>query len=495
MAIVNLLFILDNIDALPIVLKFYMRLMHLKRISLYLLIIHFTIILPGGNILPAEIKGKVDDKIIYTIKKGDTLWSISEKYLKNPFLWQRLWSANRYIFDPSLIEPGFDIVIPPLVTKMLDERPLLPAEGTASAPAITPLVEAAPAPPAGMESQILSPEAEAPLKPPDTAMPLPPAESTGPLLPSESTAYVPGADISGPFPVSEGTYLIEAPSAKKALIVGMDKCRECHEGPYVQWNKTIHAKWKPQLIKPEKVKEIKKTDCETCHGPGSLHVRDPGNLMNIISFGAKSADTRDEQNAVCLKCHEKGGLFHWKADRHGMNLRCTDCHHVMDNLSGQGLLNDTSEKDICLRCHVQKKKDLLRSPHLAHNEEKMSCSTCHDPHGSDTPGMLSAISVNDNCYKCHADKRGPYLFDHLPVQENCLLCHEPHSSMNRSLLKMRQPFLCLECHSNLPVKGASVPDAHDVLNPNSRFTYNKGCTNCHPMIHGSRHPSGARLQR
>ncbi|HZX48823.1 MAG TPA: cytochrome c3 family protein, partial [Nitrospirota bacterium] len=104
-------------------------------------------------------------------------------------------------------------------------------------------------------------------------------------------------------------------------------------------------------------------------------------------------------------------------------------------------------------------------------------------------------SVNENCFKCHADKRGPYLFDHLPVQENCLLCHVPHSSINRPLLKMRQPFLCLECHSNLPVKGSGMPDAHDVMNPKSRFTYNKGCTNCHPMIHGSRHPSGARLQR
>jgi len=282
---------------------------------------------------------------------------------------------------------------------------------------------------------------------------------------------------------------------KKALVVGMDKCRECHEDTSVQWDNTIHAKWKPSFIKPEKAKVVKKTDCETCHGPGSLHIDDPKSRMNIISFGPQSYNTRGEQNAVCLNCHEKGGLYHWKGNIHGRNLRCTDCHNVMNNLSERGLLNGTSERDICLRCHVQKKKDILRSPHLSHDEAKMTCSTCHAPHGSDTPGILSESSVNENCFKCHADKRGPYLFDHLPVQENCLLCHVPHSSMNRALLKMRQPFLCLECHSNLPVKGAGMPDAHDVLNPKNRYTYNKGCTNCHPMIHGSRHPSGARLQR
>lgn len=356
--------------------------------------------------------------------------------------------------------------------------------------------EAAP-PLAPAEASVPAPTVEAAevIPPGDSSGLLPPAESTAPLPPAESTQPIPTPDFSGPLLPSEGTFLIQTPFVKKALLVGMDKCRECHKDTSVQWDNTIHAKWKPSLLKPEKAKDVKKTDCETCHGPGSLHINDPKNRMNIISFGAKSFNTRGEQNAVCINCHEKGGVYYWKGNIHGRNLLCTDCHHVMDNITKRSLLNDTSERDICLRCHVQKKKDLLRSPHLSHDEAKMTCSTCHAPHGSDTPGILSASSVNEICFKCHADKRGPYLFDHLPVQENCLLCHVPHSSMNRPLLKMRQPFLCLECHSNLPVKGAGMPDAHDVMNPRSRYTFNKGCTNCHPMIHGSRHPSGARLQR
>ncbi len=373
---------------------------------------------------------------------------------------------------------------------------ILTAEEPSGGDAATPVAdEASPLPPIEATVQIPPAETAVPLPPGESTSLLPQAESTSPLPPAEFTSPIPAVDFSAPLLSSEGTFLIQTPFAKKALTVGMDKCRQCHEVPSVQWDNTIHAKWKQSFLKPEKVKDVRKPDCEACHGPGSLHIEDPKNRMKIISFGPKSVHTRGEQNAVCLNCHEKGGLYYWKGNIHGRNLRCTDCHHVMDNLSKRGLLNDISERDICLGCHVQKKKDLLRSPHLSHDEVKMTCSTCHAPHGSDTPGILSASSVNENCFKCHADKRGPYLFDHLPVQENCLLCHEPHSSMNRALLKMRQPFLCLECHSNLPVKGAGMPDAHDVLNPNSRYTYNKGCTNCHPMIHGSRHPSGARLQR
>ncbi len=416
MYIVNLLFILDNIDTLPIVLNRHMK--H-KKTLVFLSALFLILLIIVGNIYSTE-------EVVST----DTAASTS----------------------------GED------------------------APPLTPI-----------ESTMLPPPAEA-------TTPLPSAEATIPLPPAESTAPLPSIEFTAPLPSSEGIFFIQMPVAKKAVSVGMDKCRQCHTGPSVQWDNTIHAKWKPGFVKTAKI-EVKKIECETCHGPGSLHAEDTNNRLYIISFGPKSKDTRAAQNAVCLNCHEKEGLYYWKGAAHGRNLSCTDCHHVMDNLSGRGLLNDTSERDICLKCHVQKKKDILRSPHLSHDEAKMTCSTCHAPHGSDTPGSLTSSSVNENCFKCHAEKRGPYLFDHLPVQENCLLCHDPHSSVNRALLKMRQPFLCLECHSNLPrtqtdpTKPHYMPDAHDVLNPKSRYAYNKGCTNCHPMIHGSRHPSGARLQR
>jgi hypothetical protein len=50
--------------------------------------------------------------LAYRVQKGDTLWDLSEEYLKDPFLWPDLWDANRHIQDPHWIYPGDSICIP-----------------------------------------------------------------------------------------------------------------------------------------------------------------------------------------------------------------------------------------------------------------------------------------------------------------------------------------------------------------------------------------------
>ena len=58
-----------------------------------------------------EYNGKIYKKFKYTIKKGDTLWDISAKFLDDSFRWPFLHNINKYIIDPDVIEPGDPLTI------------------------------------------------------------------------------------------------------------------------------------------------------------------------------------------------------------------------------------------------------------------------------------------------------------------------------------------------------------------------------------------------
>jgi len=61
---------------------------------------------------------------------------------------------------------------------------------------------------------------------------------------------------------------------------------------------------------------------------------------------------------------------------------------------------------------------------------------------------MAKNSINETCYTCHAERRGPFLWSHQPVQEDCTTCHTPHGSNNPALLKARTPWLCQQCHTS-----------------------------------------------
>jgi hypothetical protein len=65
-----------------------------------ILMLSFCFVLPGLTQEAKEAEG------VYTIKEGDTLWDISSKFLKDPFLWPKLWQRNPYITNPHWIFPG-----------------------------------------------------------------------------------------------------------------------------------------------------------------------------------------------------------------------------------------------------------------------------------------------------------------------------------------------------------------------------------------------------
>jgi len=117
-------------------------------------------------------------------------------------------------------------------------------------------------------------------------------------------------------------------------------------------------------------------------------------------------------------------------------------------------------------------------------------------HGSTNVRLLKAgTTIDESCTSCHAEKRGPYLWEHAPVSEACTTCHDPHGSNNDRMLVAKQPFLCQRCH----VTSRHPPTVYEgyLLNnsQNANKIYGRSCVVCHQQVHGSNAPSGKAFLR
>jgi DmsE family decaheme c-type cytochrome len=273
--------------------------------------------------------------------------------------------------------------------------------------------------------------------------------------------------------------------------VGAETCKACHAESYERFS---HTKMGRLFLKhPRNTGE--QNACETCHGPGKAHVEAGGGkgVGGFITFAKTDRTPVERRNQVCLTCHTKGNRLFWNGSPHdSRDVSCTGCHRVMTDITPRSQLAKPTEMEMCGSCHQRQRAQQYRSSHMPVREGKMTCTSCHNPHGSITPALLKEPSLNDSCFTCHTEKRGPFLWEHAPVTESCSTCHDPHGSNHERMLKAAKPRLCQQCH--VETRHPTRPYGRE-SGSNVKYVLGRGCVNCHVNIHGSNHPSGFAFTR
>ncbi len=292
----------------------------------------------------------------------------------------------------------------------------------------------------------------------------------------------------------------EAPAAPPEVLQGTeysekgaDTCLTCHvespDSPVYAIFKTKHAN------RADKRTPFAGLQCEACHGPGAKHAGSADKTL-INTFKAGDRRTPEQMNKYCLACHKGGNRMQWHASVHETNkLACATCHKI--HAAHDPVLAKATQAEVCYKCHRQQRMDFNKPSVHPVRFAQMTCSECHNPHGTTAEKLLVKSTINQTCYTCHAEKRGPFLWEHAPVAEDCTLCHSPHGSTRMVLLKKSPPLLCQQCHT---VAGHPAVAHTPTALPGgggggSAFLLAGACVNCHSQIHGSNNPSGVKLMR
>jgi len=293
-----------------------------------------------------------------------------------------------------------------------------------------------------------------------------------------------------------------------AWSAGMDAaasaaCVECHDADDLpDMSRSAHAV----------TTDPRTPTCVTCHGPSLTHVNKPANVSARPSpdrmFTRKAKTPISERNGACLTCHQKDSQrVLWGGSQHeSAELACSSCHRI--HVNKDQALTRFGQTELCFTCHKEQRAQLAKPSHHPIPEGKMSCSDCHNVHGSTGPKLVKRDSTNMTCFTCHAEKRGPFVHPHEPVAEDCAICHNPHGSTVASMLKARPPMLCMQCHTPHVTGGVGAlggqpgvfPPAAPgqvapaiTANTNGKNVVNiwqgRSCSNCHTQVHGSNNPA------
>ncbi len=228
---------------------------------------------------------------------------------------------------------------------------------------------------------------------------------------------------------------VVTPHIEGASFVGNKTCFECHTNISRVFPMSRHAQIQ---IAGGKAGEV--YGCESCHGPGSLHVAAGGGRGKFIT-------------------------------------------------------NPGQNPQACYDCHLQTQAEFSLPHHHPVPEGRMNCAQCHDPHGHDilkpASAGLAMARVNETCVSCHREQGRVHVFEHEAMREGCVSCHNPHGGPHPKMLVERDNNLCLKCHAQIPVPGTAGVQIFIGKRDHTANLRLGGCwsSGCHAAVHGSQvHP-------
>jgi hypothetical protein len=158
--------------------------------------------------------------------------------------------------------------------------------------------------------------------------------------------------------------------------------------------------------------------CEACHGDSDRHVNSNGKEP-IVNPARLDASLRD---SVCLSCHLEGDISVERAGRSAVNYRPGE--QLSDYLS----FYVWKDANATAR-GVSEVEQLAQSMCKRMSGDRMSCTTCHDPHADPDAGHRVEF-FRAKCLACHNQ---PEFTRHFAQTPDCTSCHMPRTSSTNIL--------------------------------------------------------------